>query len=41
MAWEVILTDKVKKKSKKLPKGILEILRVLVADIELNGPCKG
>ncbi len=41
MTWEVILTDKAQKKLHKLPKGILEVLRVLMGDITLNGPVRG
>lgn len=41
MEWQVILTDKAEKRATKLPKSIMQILRVLMGDIATNGPVRG
>jgi mRNA-degrading endonuclease RelE of RelBE toxin-antitoxin system len=38
MAWGVLLTAKVGKRLKKLPKGIDEAFQLLLAEMRLSGP---
>ena len=38
MAWGVLLTANVRKRLKKLPKGIDEIFQLLLAEMRLSGP---
>lgn len=38
MAWGVLLTAKVRKKIKRLPKGVDEIFQLLLAEMKLSGP---
>ncbi len=41
MRWAVKYTKRAAKQAEKLPKKVLEILDVLVAEIELGGPVRG
>ena len=41
MAWEVILSRKAEKAATKLPRSVLEALRLLMGDITLAGPVQG
>ena len=40
MAWTILLTANVRQRIKKLPKGIEEIFKLLLAEMKLSGPVR-
>lgn len=41
MSWEVILSEKAEKNALRLPRFVMEALRLLIGDIAMHGPVRG